>query len=93
MTTPLPASPFATTPALPGPAGELVQSLTYRETYGPVYPTGAYDPPARRRLTDHAPDLLRTAVGGAWALVSLVAAGCVLVLLVLVVVRIAGVLA
>ena len=74
-------------PGLPG--GELVQSLTYRQMYAP---TGIYESPTQG-LTDHAPSLLRAAVGGAWALVSLVAAGCVLVLLVLVVVRLVGVLA
>ena len=36
--------------------------------------------------------LLRSAAGGAWALVSVAAAGSVLVVLLLVVVRIAGVL-
>jgi hypothetical protein len=69
--------------------GELVQSLVYREAYVPA----VYDPPVRHRLIEHAPALLRCAAGGAWALVSLAAAGAVLVVLVLVVVRIVGVLA
>ena len=51
-----------------------------------------YDPPARRRLIEDAPALLRSTAGGAWALVSVAAAGSVLVVLVLVVVRIVGVL-
>ena len=71
------------------PGGELVQSFTYRETYGP---TSAYDP-GPRHLLDDAPGMLRTAAGGAWALVSLTAAGAVLVVLVLLLVRILGVLA
>lgn len=74
-------------PAVPEPGGELVRSLTYREAYAPTTPV--YD----RRLTDHAPELLRTAAGGAWALVSIVAAGAALVVLVLLVVRTVGVLA
>lgn len=71
------------------PAGERVQSITYRETYGPV---SAYDP-APRQLLDHAPGVLRVAAGGAWALVSVTAAGAVLVVLVLLLVRVIGVLA
>ncbi len=51
-----------------------------------------YDPPARRRPIEDAPALLRSTAGGAWALVSVAAAGSVLVVLVLVVVRIVGVL-
>jgi hypothetical protein len=78
--------------ALSGQGGELVQSMTYREAYFPMAPA-VYDEPAPRRLTDHAPGLLRSAVGGAWAVVSIAAAGAVLVVLVLVVVRIVGVLA
>jgi hypothetical protein len=69
--------------------GELVQSVTYREAYVPA----AYDMPAPRRLLDDAPAVLRSTVAGAWLLVSLVAAGGVLVLLVLVLVRLVGVLA
>lgn len=72
--------------------GELVQSLVYREAYAPATRT-LYDPPVRNRLIDQAPALLRSAAGGAWALVSLAAAGAVLVVLVLVVVRVVGVLA
>lgn len=71
------------------PGGELVQSFTYRETYGPTSP---YDP-GRRHLLDHSPDVLRVAAGGAWALVSVTAAGAVLVVLVLLLVRVVGVLA
>lgn len=84
------ASSFPVTPALPREGGELVQSLSYRETYGPAY---SYDPPNRRRLLGDAPELFRTAAGAAWALVSVVAAGCVLVVLVLLVARVVGVLA
>ena len=72
--------------------GELVQSLVYREAYAPAAQT-IFDRPVRNRLTDQAPALLRSAAGGAWALVSLTAAGAVLVVLVLVVVRVVGVLA
>ena len=81
-------------PVLPGPAepGERIQSLTYRESYAPVPLSTVYDPPARLRPMEDAPALLRSAAGGAWALVSVAAAGSVLVVLVLVVVRIAGVL-
>ena len=71
--------------------GERVQSLTYREAYAPAPLSTVYDQPSR--LTDHAPALLRSAAGGAWALVSVAAAVAVLVVLVLVVIRIAGVLA
>ena len=52
-----------------------------------------YDPPVRHGLTESAPQLLQTAAGGAWALVSIAAAGAALVVLVLLVVRIVGVLA
>jgi hypothetical protein len=72
--------------------GELVQSLVYREAYAPATQT-LYDRPTRNRLTDQAPALLRCAAGGAWALVSLAAAGAVLVVLVLAVIRVVGVLA
>jgi hypothetical protein len=72
--------------------GELVQSLVYREAYVPATPT-LYDSPVRHRLIDQAPGVLRSAAGGAWALVSLAVAGAVLVVLVLVLVRVAGVLA
>jgi len=101
MTTPARHSAFPVTPTLDstGSAGDLVQSLTYRETYRPTpaHPTrtgSAYtDPPTRRRLTADAPVLLRGAAGGAWALVSVVAAGSVVVVLVLVLVRVVGWLA
>jgi hypothetical protein len=85
------AGSFPVLPGLSDP-GERIQSLTYRESYAPVPLSTVYDPPARRRPIEDAPALLRSAAGGAWALVSVAAAGSVLVVLVLVVVRIAGVL-
>lgn len=93
MTAPAQASAFPVSAALSGSGGELVQSLTYRETYAPTYAGSVYDAPARHRLLADAPDLCRTAAGAAWALVSLTAAGCVLVVLVLLVVRVVGWLA
>ena len=71
--------------------GELVQSLTYREAYSPAAALGSsvYDCPARCRHAD-APGLLRTAAAGAWALVSFAAAGSLMVVLVLVLVRVVG---
>lgn len=92
MTTPVPASAFPISPALSGSGGELVQSLTYREAYTPTAParsSNVYDPPATRR-TGNAPDLFRSAAGAAWALVSIGAAGSVLVVLVLVMARVVG---
>jgi hypothetical protein len=83
------AGSFPVLPGLSDP-GERIQSLTYRESYAPVPLPTVYDPPAR--LIEDAPALLRSAAGGTWALVSVAAAGSVLVVLVLVVVRIAGVL-
>ena len=85
------AGSFPVLPGLSDP-GERIQSLTYRESYAPAPLSTVYDPPARLRLIEDAPALLRAAAGGAWALVSVAAAGSVLVVLVLVVVRIAGVL-
>jgi hypothetical protein len=72
--------------------GELVQSLTYRETYTPTAPS-IYDNAGPGGLTGHAPATLRTAAGAAWALVSITAAGGVLVVLILLLVRVAGWLA
>ena len=85
------AGSFPVLPGLSDP-GERIQSLTYRESYAPVPLSTVYHPSARLRLTEDAPALLRSAAGGAWALVSVAAAGSMLVVLVLVVVRIAGVL-
>ena len=75
---------------LPAAGGDLVRSLTYRQTYTPALPAADYYRSARRRPTADAPDLLRTAAGGAWALVSMTAAGGVLLLLVVVVARLLG---
>ena len=93
MTAPVPVFPVAS--SLSGSGGELVQSLTYREAYAPAAParsSSVYDPPAPRRL-GNAPDVFRSAAGAAWALVSIGAAGSVLVVLVLVVIRVVGWLA
>lgn len=84
------APTFPVASALSGSGGELVQSLTYRESYAPVYPSSVYDPPAHRRLLADAPDFCRTAAGASWALVSVAAAGCVLLVLVLLVIRVVG---
>ena len=69
--------------------GELVQSLTYRETYSPAPANGSsvYDPPAPHR---NAPRSFRAAAGAAWALVSIAAAGSALLVLVLVLIRVVG---
>ena len=77
---------------LPPVGGELVRSLTYRQTYTPTLSASSYGRPARRRLSADAPDLLRTVAGGAWALVSMTAAGSVLLLVVVVAARLLGVL-
>ena len=89
-----PGSAFPVTSSLSGTGGELVQSLTYREAYAPAPPSSPspiYDPPDHR-LGD-APELFRQASGAAWALVSIAAAGCTLLVLVLLVIRLAGWLA
>jgi hypothetical protein len=81
---------YPITPTLPGTAGgELVQSLTYRETYSraPAYGSSVYDPPARHR---NAPRSFSAVAGAAWALVSIAAAGSVLLVLVLVLIRVVG---
>src|SRR6266566_8553401 len=86
-------SPFPGLAEWPESGGELVESLTYRQSYTPAPSVGSsstFDPPSRHGLIAHAPWLLRTAAGAAWALVSVVAAGSVLVLLVLVLVRVMG---
>ena len=77
---------------LPPADGELVRSLTYRQTYTPTHAGSSYGRPARCRLTADAPELLRTAAGGAWALVSMTAAGSVLLLVIVAAVRLPGVL-
>jgi hypothetical protein len=89
VTAPVPAFPAVQSwPDHDG--GELVQSLTYRQSYAPAFPVrSSYDRPAGRLVAD-APPLLRSAAGGAWALVSATAAGCVLVVLVLALVRVVG---
>src|SRR4051812_12627944 len=91
------ASPFQAVTSWPDhDGGELVQSLTYRQAYTPAVPArsaAGYGPPDRRGPVADAPSLLRSAAGGAWALVSATAAGCVLVVLVLVLVRVVGWLA
>ena len=90
MTTP--ARSFPLGPVLDGHnGGELLQSLTYRESYSPASGVGSsiYDPPARRRHAD-APGALRVAAAGAWAVVSIVAASSLAVVLVLVVIRVVG---
>ncbi len=93
MTRPAPFAPVGQS----GTGGELVQSLTYRESYAPAVPVGNVyaddDRPARRRLTANAPAVLDAAAGGAWALVSIVAAGGLVVVLVLLLVRVVGWLA
>ena len=90
MTTP--ARTLSLGPVLDGrTGGELVQSLTYRESYSPASGLGSsiYEPPARRRHAD-APGALRAAAAGAWALVSIVAASSLALVLVLVVIRVLG---
>ena len=86
------AGAFPVLPGLSDP-GERVQSLTYRESYAPGPLSTVYNPSARPRLLQDAPALLRSAAGGAWALVSVTAAAAALLVLVLVVVRLVGVLA
>jgi hypothetical protein len=82
----------------PGPSmsdgsyGEVVQSLTYRESRLPVEPfTGSARPPGR--LLDDAPPLARTAACAAWAVVMVVAAGGLSVVLLLATARVVGWLA
>lgn len=91
------ASPFTNSPAGTAlaeiPAGEIVQSLTYRESRTPYAAPAPVGSSGAGSLLGHAPDLLRSAAGGAWALVIITAAGGLIVLLVLAVVRVAGWLA
>ena len=90
MTAPVSGLPVPS--GLTGAGGELVQSLTYREAYAPALPavsSSIYDPPVPRRLTD-APAPFRAASGAAWALVSIGAAGAVLLVLVLALMRVVG---
>jgi hypothetical protein len=90
MTTP--ARTFPLGPVLDGhTGGELLQSLTYCESYSPASRLGSpvYDSPARRLHAD-APGALRVAAAGAWALVSIAAASSLAVVLVLVVIRVVG---
>jgi len=87
-----PARTFPLGPVLDGhTGGELVQSLTYRESYSPASGLGSsiYDPPGPGRHAD-APNALRAAAAGAWALVSIVAASSLALVLVLVVIRVVG---
>ncbi len=74
--------------------GELVQSLTYREAYlPPVAPRPApASPHLFAGLVESAPTPLRTAAGAGWALVSLVTAGSVAVIVVVLLVRVVGIL-
>ncbi len=91
------ARPFPVSPALPGgldsSGGEVLQSLTYRESFQPYTPPAYPGAPVTGSLLGHAPDLLRAAAGGAWALVLITASGGLVVLLALLIVRVAGWLA
>jgi hypothetical protein len=90
MTTPSRA--FSLGPVLDGrTGGELVQSLTYRESYSPASALGAsiYEPHARRRHAD-APTALRAAAAGAWALVSIAVASSLALVLILILIRVVG---
>ena len=92
MTTPARSSAF---PPSSSPrravGGELVQSLTYRESYSPA-------PGSRSSIYDRRLDAARrgpgctarTAAAGAWALVSIVAASSLALVLVLRLVRVVG---
>lgn len=71
--------------------GDLVQSLTYRESYAPpVAEPAAVAWPRERRRTDDAPRALRSAVAVAWALLHLVAALALVAVVLLVLARVAG---
>lgn len=69
------------------PPAELVQSLTYRESYMPQPVRRPY-----RALTAGAPAPLRTAAAAGWALVSLITATSVAVVVALLLVKVAGAL-
>jgi hypothetical protein len=78
--------------ALPEPT----RPMSYQEAYDTGLPvaiprTGVL--PVRPRPVHPTPTRLQAIASGAWAVVSLAAAGSVLLLLVLVVIRVAGVLA
>jgi hypothetical protein len=74
------------------PPAELVQSLTYRESYAPAVVPPVQSTRALRSLTGSAPGPLRTAAGAGWALVSLVTAGAVGTVVVVLLARVLGVL-
>jgi hypothetical protein len=79
-------------PDWPGEAGELVQSLTWRESFGPVTAQPANDPRPGGLLGD-APSQLRVAVAAGWAVLHLVAAGACCAVVVAVLIRVLEVLA
>lgn len=58
------------------PPGELMQSVTYRESFAPAVMPPAPAAHLFRELSS-APQPLRTAAGAGWALVSLITAGAV----------------
>lgn len=66
--------------------GELVESFTYRQTYAPRSQ-------AEDSRSGQVSSALRSAAVGAWAVASIVAAGSVSVLLLLLLVRVVGWLA
>jgi hypothetical protein len=75
-----------------GEPGELVQSLTWRESFGPAQRWPAAETPVRGLLTD-APSRLRVAVAVGWAVLHLVAAGACCAVVVVVLIRVLEVLA
>jgi hypothetical protein len=75
------------------PAGDLVQSLTYRESYTPATPTPpAVVWPPRRRVVDDTPPVLRSAVAAGWALLQLVTALALVAVVLVLLARVLGAL-
>ena len=74
--------------------GELVQTLTYRESYAPPAPTppAAAGPAPRRRATDDAPRALRSAVAAGWALLQLATALALVAVVLVLLIRVLGAL-
>lgn len=74
-------------PAAPA-AGELVQSLTYRDHYAPAL-RAVVSPPSRR-VIDDAPAALRSAVAAGWALLQLATALALVALVLVLLIRVLG---
>jgi hypothetical protein len=70
------------------PPGELMQSVTYRESFAPAVMPSAPAAHLLRELGSSAPQPLRAAAGAGWALVSLITAGAVAAVVVVLAVQV-----